>query len=363
MIENLTKYNINLRAEFGKENMTVPVVYSDDYMGNEMLDLNLAKLCCTLCCCSYDENILTKAFNDAEFTDIKAIYTTPAENTASLCVARKENNVFIVIRGTEGEEWYNNFRTGIEDTHQGYYDTVNFLKPLLKDYIQSDCRLLFTGHSRGGALSNLLASQLIKSGRENVFAYTFACPNITTKDEVYSHRFRNIHNFVYEDDFITHCPLREWGYSRYGNTIRFKTSEINYKKLKKAFKELTDTDFVTFKDCGEEVDTFIDTSLRLASNPYEYYNKGYLVDESYLTLYDYFQTICDIFTDKNSFDAGITLLATKLSAFAPISNFLVSGIDIPSLISQGNAKNSCAMFAHSCLSYLCLLNTQKIKAP
>ena len=73
MIENLTKYNINLRAEFGKENMTVPVVYSDDYMGNEMLDLNLAKLCCTLCCCSYDENILTKAFNDAEFTDIKAI--------------------------------------------------------------------------------------------------------------------------------------------------------------------------------------------------------------------------------------------------------------------------------------------------
>ena len=168
---------------------------------------------------------------------------------------------------------------------------------------------------------------------------------------------------MYEDDFITHCPLREWGYSRYGNTIRFKTSEINYKKLKKAFKELTDTDFVTFKDCGEEVDTFIDTSLRLASNPYEYYNKGYLVDESYLTLYDYFQTICDIFTDKNSFDAGITLLATKLSAFAPISNFLVSGIDIPSLISQGNAESSCAMFAHSCLSYLCLLNTQKIKAP
>lgn len=363
MIECLTKHNIKLNAEFGKENMTVPVVYSDDYMGNDMLDLNLAKLCCTLCCCSYDENILKKAFKDAEFTDIKAIYTTPTENTASLCTARKGNNVFIVIRGTEGEEWYNNFRTGIEDTHQGYYDTVNYLMPLLKEQINSGYRLLFTGHSRGGALSNLLASRLIKSGRENVFAYTFACPNITTKDEVYSHRFRSIYNFVYEDDFITHCPLREWGYNRYGNTIRFKTSEINYKKLKKAFKELTDTDFVTFKDCGEEVDTFIDTALRLASNPYEYYNKGYPVDESYLTLYDYFQTICDVFTDKNSFDAGITLLATKLSPFAPISNFLVSGIDLPSMLSQGNAENSCAMFAHSCLSYLCLLNTQKIKAP
>lgn len=363
MIENLTKHNISFTTEYCKNNMTVPVVYSDDYLRNEMLDLNLARLCCTLCCCSYDENILKKALTDAEFTHIKAIYTTPKENTASLCIARKGKNVFIIIRGTEGEEWYNNFRTGMEDTHQGYYDTVKFLKPLLNDYIQSDYRLLFTGHSRGGALSNLLASDLIKSGRENVFAYTFASPNVTTKDEVYSHRFCNIYNFVYEDDFITHCPLREWGYNRYGNTIRFKTQEINYKKLKKSFKELTGIDFVTFRDCGEMVDTFIDTALRLASNPYEYYNKGYLVDESYLTLYDYFQTICDVFTDNNSFDAGITLLATKLSSFAPISNFLVSGIDIPSLLSQGNAENSCAMFAHSCLTYLCLLNTQKIKAP
>ena len=45
MIENLTKHNISFTTEYCKNNMTVPVVYSDDYLRNEMLDLNLARLC------------------------------------------------------------------------------------------------------------------------------------------------------------------------------------------------------------------------------------------------------------------------------------------------------------------------------
>ncbi len=363
MIETLSKYNVSFSTDYCKRNITVPVIYSDDYLKNELLDLNLARLCCTLCCCSYNKEIIIKAFESAEFTDIKCFYSEPKEDTASVCIAKKDNNVFIVVRGTEGEEWYNNFRTGNGDTHQGYYDTVNNLLPLIREYIESDCTLLFTGHSRGGAICNLLSAQLIMKGRKNVFAYTFACPNVTAKDNVYSKKFRNIHNFVYEDDFITHCPLNEWGYNRYGNTITFKTREVNYRKLKKSFNELTGLNFITFKDCNEDVCNFTDTALRLASNSYEYYNKGYLVDEEYMSLYDYFQTICDLFNDKDSFSAGITLLATKLSVFAPISSFLISGIEITDFISSGSAQNSCAMFAHSCLTYLCLLNTQKIKAP
>jgi len=361
MIETLSKYNVKFTDEYFKKEITIPVIYSDEYLKSKTLDLNLARLCCTFCCCSYDEECMKKAFLDAEFTDIELLYFKPQENTASIAIAKRDNNVFIVIRGTLGEEWYNNFRTGLEDTHQGYYDTIGFLKPLIKKYINTTNNIIFTGHSRGGALANLLASELIKDGRENVFAYTFACPNVTSKDDTYSHRFSDIYNFVYEDDFITHCPLREWGYNRYGNTIKFKLRDINYKKLKKSFNELSESNFVSFKDCNESVDNFIDTTLHLASNPYEYYHKGYLVDEEYITLYKYFQIICDIFNDKESFSAGITLLATKLSEFAPLTEFLSSGIDVPMLLSQGNANNSCAMFAHSPLTYLSLLNTQKIK--
>ncbi len=363
MIENLTRHNIKFKADYTNRAIKIPVIYSDDYLRNEMLDLNLARLCCTLCCAGYNEEDIVGAFKDIEFNSIRTYYTEPKENTASFAVAKRDKNIFVVIKGTHGEEWYNNFRTGLEDTHQGYYETVEYLKPMLREYIESDCNILFTGHSRGGALCNLLSAELIKSGRKNVFAYTFGCPNVTTKDDVFSKKFRNIHNFVYEDDFITHCPLAEWGYSRYGSTVKFKNQEVRKDKLKKAFKELTNLDYQTFADCGEDVSNFTDTALRLASNPYEYYNKGYLVDEDYMTLYDYFQTICDLFVDNDAFSAGITLLATKLSVFAPISNFLVSGIDITQFISQESGNGSCAMFAHCCENYLCLLNTQKIKAP
>lgn len=361
MVETLTKYSISFDTDYCSKEINIPVIYDPEYLQTNVLDLNLAKLCCILCCCSYKEKNIRNAFKTMEFDKIKSFYFPPKENTASLCVAEKGNNIFVVIRGTQGEEWYNNFRTGIEDIHQGYYDTVDFIMPLIKEYANSPKNIVFTGHSRGGALSNLIASQLISNGRQNVYAYTFACPNNTARDDVYSKKFKNIHNFVYEEDIITQCPLKEWGYNRYGSTINFKIEEINYNKLKKEFNRLTGMNFVSFRDCNESVESFTETALRLASNPYEYYNKGYLVDEDYLTLYDYFQIICDIFNDKDRFNAGITLLATKLSDFAPISNFLASGIEITDITSQKNTNTSCSMIAHSCLTYLCLLNTQKIK--
>lgn len=363
MIEILTKHNISFNTDFSNRQITVPVIYSRDYLSNELLDLNLARLCCTLCCAGYDEKEMIRAFQDGEFTEIKTFYTKNEENSASFAVAKRDNIYYVVIRGTRGEEWYNNFRTGVGDTHQGYYDTVCEILPVISKYAKGKNGLVLTGHSRGGALCNLLAAELIKDGRENIFAYTFACPNVTTKEEAYSKKFRNIHNFVYEEDFITHCPLEEWGYSRYGNTVVFRSREINYRKLKKTFNELTGMNFISFKDCNKNIDDFKDTALRLAASPYEYYNKGYLVDEEYISLYDYFLIICDLFNDKNTFEAGITLLATKLSEFAPISNFLVSGTEMTDFISQGGHQNSCGMFAHSCLTYLCLLDTQKIKAP
>lgn len=364
MTDMLTKHKITFYADCCDGAVTAPVVYGSGCLSNELLDINLAKLCCTLCCASRSEEAIKKAFREMGFFGICSYYySTPGENTASVCVAKKDKNIFVVIRGTEGEEWYNNFRTGTSDIHQGYKETAENIMPVLKEYINSGCRLLLTGHSRGGALANLISAQLIKSGRRDVFCYTFACPNITADDDVYSSKFRNIYNFIYEDDFVPQFPLSEWGYNRYGCTITFKNCDTNSRRLKKAFKDMTGLEFKTFRDCGQDMSNFKDTALRLASNTEEYYNKGYLVDEDYLTLYDYFLTICDLFNGKNSFEAGITLLATKLSEFAPISEFFVSGMEFTEFINKGSGKNTCAMSAHSCLTYLCLLNTQKIKAP
>ena len=82
MIETLSKYNVKFTDEYFKKEITIPVIYSDEYLKSKTLDLNLARLCCTFCCCSYDEECMKKAFLDTEFTDIELLYFKPQENTA-----------------------------------------------------------------------------------------------------------------------------------------------------------------------------------------------------------------------------------------------------------------------------------------
>lgn len=88
MIETLSKYNVKFTDEYFKKEITIPVIYSDEYLKSKALDLNLARLCCTFCCCSYDEECMKKAFLDTEFTDIELLYFKPQENTASIAIAK-----------------------------------------------------------------------------------------------------------------------------------------------------------------------------------------------------------------------------------------------------------------------------------
>ncbi len=361
MLDIISKYKFKYYDTIFDKELILPVVYSEDFLTNELLDINLARLCCSLCCTSFDEQALRLAFQNCGFENIKSYYGGDDSLGAAVCTAQRGKNVFAVIRGSMGREWYSNFDIGTAYTHQGYAEATRRIMPLFDRFAKENCRLLFTGHSRGGALANLIASRLLLKGRDEVYAYTFACPNVTTDDEVYNRRYRNIYNFAFEDDFITHCPPPEWGYGRYGNTVNFKNSEINFTRFRSAFKELTGREFVSFREHEESVTHFTDTINKLASNPEEYYLKKYLVDGEEMSLYDYFHTICDLFTQTDPADAGFRLLSTKLSEFAPLGDFLASGIDLLTLIEQGGIQNSCAMYAHSCLSYLCLLNTQKIK--
>lgn len=101
-----------------------------------------------------------------------------------------KNIICIVIRGTNGtlDEWQSNFDVGGASTphsewtaslnHMGFDITVNRLSSKLSAYMSanglnsSNSILWLTGHSRGGALANLLAAKRVNAGYE-VFAYTF----------------------------------------------------------------------------------------------------------------------------------------------------------------------------------------------
>jgi hypothetical protein len=214
---------------------TSPYEYSDE----------LARLSLMLCRISYydDERIPYALYDVLGFRDYE---TLPAENIAGtvdhvkpeiawqpITVGGQQKNlVVIVLHGTYGiPEWVSDFdflpMPGTPD-HEGFYLAAHDVyNDILKFELHHDELLdksqnvyLITGHSRGGAVANLLAKRLIDDGisDNSVFTYTFATPN-TTLDPAGSYP---IFNIVDGNDPVPQLPPS--GY-KYGMTLGYSGTE------------------------------------------------------------------------------------------------------------------------------------------
>lgn len=170
-------------------------------------------------------------------------YTYGDQHISEMHVASREvtqsgitkNIICVVIRGTNGtlSEWQSNFDIGTtalfhndpnwtnSNNHQGFDITANRLNDCLDEYIEeyaSDKNnvIWITGHSRGGALANILAAKRIDEG-DRVFAYTFASPATTTYiSPDTEEKYDCIFNLINEDDYVVKLPLMDWDFKRYG---------------------------------------------------------------------------------------------------------------------------------------------------
>ena len=88
-----------------------------------------------------------------------------------------------------------------------------------------------TGHSRGGALANLIAAKLpaVLAERgavnEGVYAYTFEAPAVTDPALAAGADYSYIHNYVCSDDPVPMIPV--WGMVRYGVDHELKTEQTD----------------------------------------------------------------------------------------------------------------------------------------
>lgn len=148
-----------------------------------------------------------------------------------------KNIICIVIRGTNGtlDEWQSNFDVGTtanfsstsgwtnSANHMGFDITANRLNSKLSSYMSangltsSNSILWITGHSRGAALTNLLAAKRVDAGYE-VFAYSFATPATTTVSTATATaaKYQCIFNIINNDDLVPQLPLGAWRFTRYG---------------------------------------------------------------------------------------------------------------------------------------------------
>lgn len=147
--------------------------------------------------------------------------------------------VLVAVRGSYGSEWLSDFNiagdapAGYEDDHVGFAAAVSVVMSDLRTYLDEhageDVCLLVCGHSRGSAVSNLVAAKAdagvladtygIEAG--DVYCYTLACPTVTTSTDAHAGAYDNIFNLLLPSDIVPTLPLRSWGYERYGRDAYF----------------------------------------------------------------------------------------------------------------------------------------------
>ncbi|MCD8232332.1 MAG: InlB B-repeat-containing protein [Clostridiales bacterium] len=172
----------------------------------------------------YSGEISGEAYSDDDISEVAIGYHEVTYNGTTKIV------LGVVIRGTNGtiEEWSSNFDLGDPDEwdseyHKAFYITEQRIKKFLDEYVSyylSDAENVtywVTGHSRGAALSNILAADLIDEGK-TVFGYTFATPATTTNTSATASKYNSIFNFANTSDVITYVPLALWGFQRFGVT-------------------------------------------------------------------------------------------------------------------------------------------------
>lgn len=145
--------------------------------------------------------------------------------------------IAVSIKGTGGgiKQWASNFDIGTtakyssyadwtdSSNHKGFDVAATRVQRYINTYVSNYCQgsnakaYWVVGHSRGGAVANILAAKLTDAGN-TAYAYTFATPNTTTKSATTTAKYTSIFNLVNKDDFVPYLPCSAWGFKRYGRT-------------------------------------------------------------------------------------------------------------------------------------------------
>ena len=131
--------------------------------------------------------------------------------------------------------WEQNFTLNGETASGEHYALGRAADKVLDDIAalagsESDVKYWIMGHSRGGALANLISAKLPAELEQSagIFAYTFEAPAVVDDNAVSdADQYNYIHNYSCSDDIVTMVPPAEWGMTLYGNTYQLDTEGVD----------------------------------------------------------------------------------------------------------------------------------------
>lgn len=175
-------------------------------------------------------------YRTAGFTKDVHVFSAGIENIHAGLVGISKDKLILAIRGTSGDDrfggsildWLNNFLAlqvpfpyGPGNVHAGFLSAADSLKDEMlakAEELYAELKtkyenpeIILTGHSKGGAVANLMAAILSEMNggeyRDKLTVYTFGAPR--AGDEIFADYYNHINCSRYEAflDIVCHLPF------------------------------------------------------------------------------------------------------------------------------------------------------------
>lgn len=187
------------------------------------------------------ENVGFRGFDSDDPDDMAYTYATKqigeGENKTTIVAVAVQS--YSLDNKIKKKGWTQNFVVNGEETPAGEHYALSKAAESaltgiagLSDESTGKVKYWIMGHSRGGALANLIAAKLpARLGARNngVYAYTFESPATVEPEEGQDveNDYGYIHNYYCDDDVVTMVPPSAWGMKLYGKTYKLNTDEAN----------------------------------------------------------------------------------------------------------------------------------------
>lgn len=348
--------NLSMSKIAGIEDFSISLQWDDNFFNVPAYSYNhnLARASCVLALAAYtniysdETNALkifyddfgfdsdkTEYFYDIDYDDTEKHNNQCAFSLASKKIKNGKTLIVISIRGTPAskEEWLSNTNiadsvfdsTSSEDEkniesiklpneHEGFSIATNQVLENLTTYIIkhkidiSKTIFWITGHSRGAAVTNLLAYKLNQRNipAEHIYAYTFASPNVTRAKDYNDEKYDYIFNIVNQEDLVPTVPFEydEWNYHKYGVILALPNEQTTksqeeydnkyYPAMNEYFKTFFGRDYCPFRSGIFIPYLFSVMTQYINKNPEEFYTSKKALHNKIT------KALTSVFSNKNS---------------------------------------------------------------
>ena len=230
------KVNVELGPSINSERedpYNLEFTYDDNYFLKDAkaYDKDLSLLSFGSAIATESKEATVAFFNAGQFNDITpyGYESAPTADSVGYTLSHKNINgselIAINVRGLSyGMEWQNNFLIGETGDHVGFITRANDIYQSIQSYItakgiKNTLKLWISGYSRGGAVSNALASVILRAenpivAQSDMFVYTFEAPACLDTSNCIA--YENVHNIINVNDLIPRVPPAKYGLGKCG---------------------------------------------------------------------------------------------------------------------------------------------------